>query len=109
MGESIHAYQYTLSGLNVRGASDRLPDGGPRWLSEGIAEFLNFQALDSAGVLSYDGERASVEPWGFLRHARYAEGALSDMETHNGFRSIKGNQYKLSLTAVELLAAYAGQ
>ena len=44
VGESIHTYQYALSSSNVGGPSDQVPEGGPRWLSEGSADFLNFQA-----------------------------------------------------------------
>ncbi len=109
VGESIHTYQYALSALNIGGASDQVAKGGPRWLSEVIAEFLNFQALYHAGLLSYDSERASTEPWGFVRHARYVRGQLADMETYKGFQGVRGNGYKFSLMAVELLAAHAGQ
>ena len=109
VGESIHTYQYALSSSNVGGPSDQVPEGGPRWLSEGSADFLNFQALSHAGLVSYKDERASIEPWGFVRHAKYVEGQLSDMETYTGFQGVRGNEYKFSLMAAELLAAHAGQ
>ncbi len=78
-------------------------------MSEGSADFLNFQALSHAGVGSYKDERASIEPWGFVRHAKYVEGQLSDMETYTGFQGVRGNESKISLIAAELLSAHAGR
>ena len=104
--ELIHAgYQYGQSGLSVGGANNRVPDGGPRWLSEGSAEFLAYQALSAGGVLSYQTERQSKDPWGFVEHAKGVDKQLRDIETQDGFNSVRGSPYKYSLMAAELLAS----
>ncbi len=108
--ELVHSgYQYRLSQLNVGGANRQVPDGGPRWLSEGIAEFLAYQALSAGGVFSYQTERQSKDPWGFVEHAKIVDKQLRDMETQDGFSSVRGSPYKYSLMAAELLASHTGQ
>ena len=108
--ELVHAgYQHGQSGLNVSGASDRVPDAGPRWLSEGSAEFLAYRAVSAGGVLSYQAERKSKDPWGFVRQAQYIEKPLRELETLDGIRSTRISAYLYSLMAAELLAAHAGE
>ncbi len=83
--ELVHAgYQYGQSGLSVGGAHSRVPDAGPRWLSEGSAEFLAYRAASADGVLSYQAERESKDPWGFVRQAQYIEKPLRELETWDG-------------------------
>ena len=108
--ELVHAgYQYRQSRLNVGGANNRVPDAGPRWLSEGSGEFLAYRALSAGGVLSYQTERQSKDPWGFVEHAKGVDKQLRGMETQDGFSGVRGSAYKYSLMAAELLAARAGQ
>ena len=108
--ELVHAgYQYGQSGLSVGGANSRVPDGGPLWLSEGSAEFLAYRAASADGVLSYQAERESKDPWGFVRQAQYIEKPLRELETWDRISSTRISAYPYSLMAAELLAAPAGQ
>lgn len=107
--ELYHAYQHGLSGLRGDAPSDRVPEQGPRWLSEGSAEFLAYQAMSEGDVLSYDTERNSTDPWGFVEHGKYVDTPLSEMETWTGFSGVRGSPYRYSLLAAELLASYAGE
>ena len=108
--ELVHAgYQHFQSGLDVGGANNRVPDAGPRWLSEGSAEFLAYRAVSAGGVLSYQAERESKEPWGFVRQAQYIEKPLRELETWDGFSSTRISASEYSLMAAELLASHAGE
>ena len=107
--EILHALQHELAG--VQGGSDdvSVPKTGPRWLSEGIAEFLAYQALSAADVLSYDTKRNSTDPRGFVKRGEYVDKPLSELETMVGIRAAPGSIYSYFLLAAELLASRTGQ
>ena len=107
--EILHALQHDLAG--VKGGSDdhSIPETGPRWLTEGIAEFLAYQALSAADVLSYDTKRNSTDPWGFVKRGEYVDKPLSELETMVGIRAARGSTYSYFLLAAELLASRTGQ
>ncbi len=101
--ELLHAYQNELSGLPASGVpDDEVPFHGPRWATEGIAEFFAYKASDAGGVLSYDTKRANS-----VSHAKNMEKPLRGMETWEG--GLKGYGYDLPLLGAELLASYAGE
>ena len=52
--ELFHLYQSELSGLS-RGSQDHeVPKTGPRWLHEGVAEYLAYRAMDAGDALDYE-------------------------------------------------------
>ena len=107
--ELYHTWQHGLSGLSQGSGLDDVPPGGPRWLTEGIAEFSAYRAMSDIGVLSYEAERNSKEPWGFVRDGKYVDKPLSQMETWNVVKAARGNTYSYFLLAAELLASRAGE
>ena len=107
--ELFHTYQYGISSLSLRSSLDVVPEAGPRWSGEGIAEFFAYKAMDTGGVLDYARQRNSTQPWGFVEHGKYVDKPLKDMETWAGVSDARGNTYSLFLLAAELLASYAGE
>ena len=108
--ELINAYQYGLSKLPVSGgASDEVPKGGPRWLTEGVAEYLANRAVSAGGVLDYAAERNSIHPRGWVERVKLIDKPLSEMETQIGFSGVGNSKYKYALLAAELLAFRAGE
>ena len=103
--ELFHTYQHTLSSLPVGGPPDRVPTSGPRWLSEGSAEFLAFQALSEGGIFPYDTARQRI----FMDSVKSVDRPLKDMETWAGFSATGGRSYRFTPLAIELLAAHAGR
>ncbi len=106
--ELFHSYQYGIASSPVGGPEDQVPRGGPRWLSEGSAEFLAFRSLSHGGQLSYESLRRA-DPGGFVRRAIEVKGRLREMETWTGFSGIEGSSYTFGLMAAELLASSAGE
>ena len=103
--ELIHSYQYDLSGLKKSGAFARdheVPESGPKWLSEGMANYLAYKALSEGGILSYESERNSR----FVIRAKGVDKPLSEMETRDGNRKVNVDY---ALIAVELLAKNSGE
>ena len=107
--EVVHVLQTELVGVSYRSDDHSVPQIGPRWLREGIAEFLAYQALSAADVLSYDTKRNSTDPGGFVREGKYVDKPLPEMETRAGITAARGSTYKLFLLAAELLASGTGQ
>ena len=103
--EMVHALGHELAG--VRGGSDdySIPKTGPRWLTEGIAEFLAYQAMSAADNLDYDTKRI----WEFVEQGKYVDMPLSKLETMVGIRAARGSTYNYFLLAAELLASRTGQ
>ena len=97
--EFIHTYQNELSELNPAAASHEVPEAGPRWLQEGIAEYLAYKSLSEGGILSYDSERNS----GIIIDAKKVDKPLSEMEKQEGYRGVTG-AYNHFLLATEFLA-----
>ena len=107
--EVFHAFQYGLSELSVGGGVGQVPKAGPRWLSEGTAEYFAYKAMDEGGVADYKSERNSIDPWGFVRHAEYVDKPLNEMETWTGFSGARGDSTYLAIMATELLVFYSGE
>ena len=103
--EMVHVLQNELAG--VRGGSDdySIPETGPRWLTEGIAEFLAYQAMSAADNLDYDTKRI----WEFVERGRSVDKPLAELETMVGIRAARGSTYVYFLLAAELLAAHTDQ
>ena len=103
--EMVHALGHELAG--VRGGSDdySIPLTGPRWLAEGIAEFLAYQAMSAADNLDYDTKRMLE----FVGHGKYVDKPLAELETLVGIRAARGSTYVYFLLAAELLASRTGQ
>ena len=99
--EIFHAYQKALSALRTGGSDDDVPPAGPRWLTEGSAEFFAYKAMDAGGVLSYDTERSTR----FVETAKREDRPLSEMGNLHG---VRGVSYQFFLLAAELLAHHAG-
>ena len=103
--ELIHSYQYDLMGLKKSGAFARdheVPESGPKWLSEGMANYLAYKALSEGGILSYESERNSI----YVIYAKTEDRPLSEMETREVNRTV--NQYH-NLIAAEFLAKNSGE
>ena len=107
--ELFHVYQAELADLSMGAASDAVPQVGPRWLSEGVADYFTYRALNAGGVLDYECARGSVDPWGFVQHGKYVDRPLKEMETWAGFSGVRGNAYSYSLLAAELLTSFASE
>ena len=103
--EMVHALGHELAG--VRGGSDdySIPLTGPRWLTEGIAEFLAYQAMSAADNLDYD----TIRMLEFVGHGKHVDKPLAELETIVGIRAARGSTYNYFLLAAELLASRTGQ
>ena len=99
--EMYHMYQNDLSGLRSASADHVVPEAGPRWLREGIAEYLAYKSLSEAGILSYQSERNR-----FVSSAKRIDKPLREMEKREGYRGV-GGVYNHFLIAAELLAKYS--
>ena len=79
---------------------------GPAWLNEGIATFLALQALDNAGLLSYEFVR-----WQGHRHVRTARTlyTLKDLTTIGDFKRFGLYGFTFAMLAAELLAERTDQ
>ena len=102
--EFIHTYQNELSELEVSSEAHEVPEAGPRWLREGIAEYLAYKSLSEGGILSYESERNSR----FVIDAKRIDKPLSEMEKQEGYRGVAG-VYNHFLIAAELLAKNSGE
>ena len=98
--ELMHMYQNDLSELEFLSEDHVAPEGGPRWLREGIAEYLAYKALSDGGILSYESKRNSS----FVSAANRTDKPLSEMEAQAG---IRGVDYSYHLLAVELLVKFS--
>ena len=104
--ELFNAYQYGLSELPVSGGSgDEVPKAGPRWLAEGVAEYLAYRTVSAGGIIDFAAERSAR----FVEKVRHIDEPLSDMETQTGFSGVGVSKYKYSLLAAELLASRTGE
>ena len=103
--EILHTLQSGLAGVHAGSDDVSVPKTGPRWLTEGIAEFLAYQALSAADILSYDTKRNST----FVKQGEYVDKPLSEMETLASRRAARGSTYTYFLLAAELLASRTGQ
>ena len=98
--ELSHAQRLGLHELYAGITADDVPEDGPRWLDEGIADFHEYQVLSLKGSYTYDFAREY-----FLGRADF-HGSLRDMETQNGF--VQSSPY-YPFFAAELLASISGQ
>ena len=78
----------------------------PVWLRSGGRDFHKLKALSEAGLLSYEAERNG--PWGLVERGMELDRPLSALETWNGFDDARGDPWKHSILAAELLASHAG-
>ena len=97
--EMYHKYQNDLGELRSASADHVVPEAGPRWLREGIAEYLAYKSLSEGGILSYESERNSR----LVSSAKKVAKPLIEMEKREGYVGISG-RYKYFLLAAELLA-----
>jgi len=100
--EYLHTIQHDSSNKSVGGAVDVVPGAGPRWLSEGIAEFLAYLPLVDNGIISYNEIR---NHW--IGRMIWSDTSLDTMETWNGFAANLVNT-GFSALASEFLATKAG-
>ena len=101
--EFIHTYQNELSELEVSSEAHEVPEAGPRWLRQGIVEYLAYKSLSEGGILSYESERNR-----FVSNAKRIDKPLSEMEKQEGYRGV-GGVYNHFLIAAELLAKNSGE
>ncbi len=101
--EMFHIYQYSMSGLTLSSSEDTVPYAGPRWLAEGAAEFLAWQAIDALEPNSYVVERNKN-----AARSRSVATRLKETVTQIGINSLKGHAYPYAFLAAELLAAQTG-
>ena len=104
--ELLHAYQSGYSELPGGSQDHEVPKDGPRWLTEGTAEYFAYRAMDAGGEFDYATERGSKR--GFVWKAQLADKPLEEMETKEGYEGVPG-KYKHFLLAAELLASYVGE
>ena len=102
--EFIHTYQNELSELSPASESHEVPEAGPRWLKEGIAEYFAYKSLSEGGILPYESERNSR----ILIDAKRIDKPLSEMGKQEGYRGV-GGVYNHFLIAAELLAKNSGE
>ena len=102
--ELLHTYQNELSELSPASESHEVPEAGPRWLREGIAEYLAYKSLSEGGILSYESERNSR----IVIDAKTVDKPLSEMEKQEGYRGVSG-AYNHFLIAAEFLAKNSGE
>ena len=107
--EMVHALQYELAGVRYDTDDHTIAETGPFWVIEGIAEFLAYQAMAAAGVLSYDTIRNSTDSFGIVEQSKRDDTPLSEMETLAGSSEVRGNPWIYFLLAAELLASRTGQ
>ena len=87
------------------GSGDEVPKAGPRWLAEGVAEYLAYRTVSAGGIIDFAAGRNAR----FVEKVRHIDEPLSDMETQTGFSGVGGSKYKYSLLAAELLASRTGE
>ena len=101
--ELVHTQTAVLSGLGFALGSNGISYAGPEWLTEGVADFLAWQALSEGGVKPYGEIRHFL-----LRNSKRHPEPLEELETRNSFRS-KYNSADHAILAAELLASRSGQ
>ena len=101
--ELVHAQTAALITILNTFGSDGIPHTGPIWLTEGVADFLAWQALSEGGVKPY-GEIRDLILQNAQRHPR----SLERLEKRDAFNS-RYNSGDHSILAVELLASRTGQ
>ena len=101
--EMFHIYQYDMSGLTLSSSEGAVPPAGPRWLGEGTAEFLAWQAMEASELGAYAANRTK-----YVLRSKSVDTGLIEAEIQIGFSSLRGHAYPYAFLAVELLAAQAG-
>ena len=101
--ELVHHYSFDIGDFLLGGGPQEVGEDGPRWLFEGIAEFLAYQALSEAGIVDYNDVRNQA-----VQNANRLSVPLSDLETSDAFYGAAGG-YSVGLLAAELLAYGSGQ
>ena len=104
--ELLHAYQTGFSTLATGGQDHEVPEAGPRWLKEGIAEYFAYRAMDAGGMFDYATMRSSKR--GFVWRAQQVDKPLEEMETKQGYDDVP-HKYPFFLLAAEQLASHAGE
>ena len=102
--EMFDVYRRVLTNIWQRTPRNVVSPEGPKWLSEGYAEYFTYPAIGPRGTESCDLTRSSnIVPisWG------PADASLSDMETDEGFWSLQSS-HQYGILAAELLAEQAG-
>jgi len=100
--EVIHHIQNDLSYTSTQADNDSVPLTGPRWLSEGFAEFNAYLAQVDNEVYTLN-EALSI----LKNSGRNADTNLSTMETWKGFSTNRA-PYPLSALATNFLTAETG-
>ena len=97
--EAFHVLQEQLAGPRalVSGDTD-VPVAGPRWLSEGAAEYIAFRAVSDNGSASFEATRAR---WASV--TKTVTGPLSSLEIATGTRALGAPVYDISPLAVARL------
>lgn len=94
--EFFHLVHYDISQLSLSG--DQVPLAGPRWLSEGTAEWFGWWVATLDGTLSYQDARNNR----IAAVTSTTPGTLDSMETWTGFNVAGG--YDLGMLVGEFLA-----
>ena len=102
--ELFHMYQNDLDELGSASGPDGVPEFGPIWLREGIAEHLAYMSLSEGEILSYESERNS-----FVENSIGGDKPLNEMETRGGFQDFRGSSYQYALLGAEFLASLSGE
>ena len=101
--EISHAQRHLINDMPFGAPDTEVPKQGPRWLSEGIAEFHAVRMWSNSGRGPYSHYRSL-----FKRKISDTSYSLSNMETREGMSSVK-HSYHVSFMAGELLAHLAGE
>ena len=98
-----------ITGIFTDNLSEVSPNLLPAWYRAGSSWFLARQALEEAGVISYDDERWST----WVPNSSRIDKSLKDLESWRAFRDVSSevssSPYQYSMLAVELLASQTSQ
>jgi hypothetical protein len=102
--EAFHLLQGDLAGpaALASGLTD-VPAAGPRWLSEGAAEYVAFRVVSEHGLASFDEAKAR-----WISVAKTVSAPLSSLEVATGFRGASG-RYELTPLAASRLVESRGE
>ncbi|MCH7843183.1 MAG: hypothetical protein IID01_10510 [Chloroflexi bacterium] len=96
--EFFHLIHHDISQLSLSASNDRVPLAGPRWLSEGTAEWFGWWVATLDGSVSYQNARDNR----IAAVTSTSPGTLDSMETWTGFNVPGG--YDLGMLVGEFLA-----
>lgn len=102
--ELVHVVQGQLLGdVRLGGSADEVPPAGPRWLTEGMAEYLGYMGADAEGLAPFGRTRAT-----WVGQLAGTATPLRAFENLRGFQETQQAWAVVSL-AVELLARGRGE